>query len=127
MPAIAGGLRVWSNACRPAGPQRSHQTKDTHMIKQLTTLAFAMCLCAGMAQAATPKDAPNMKTADCEKQAAEKKLAGAAKNSFVKKCAGADAMAKPPAAAACDAQAAEKKLAGAAKTSFVKKCNADAK
>jgi len=97
------------------------------MIKQLTTLAFAMFLCAGLAQAATHTEAPNMKTADCEKQATEKKLAGAAKTSFVKKCAGGDAMAKSPAATACDAQAAEKKLAGAAKTSFVKKCTADAK
>ena len=98
------------------------------MIKQLSTVVVAMFLCAGVAQANTHKEAPNMKAADCDKQAAEKKLNGAAKTSFVKKCAGGDAMAMPsPAAEACATQAAEKKLAGAAKTSFTKKCLADAK
>ena len=97
------------------------------MIKQLATAAVTLFLCAGMAQANSHKEAPDMKKADCEKQAGEKKLHGAAKNSFVKKCAGGDAMAKSPAAEACDKQAAEKKLHGAAKNSFVKKCTTDAK
>ena len=97
------------------------------MIKQLCSLAAALCRCAGVAQAAGPKETPNMTSSSCEQQAADKKLAGATKNSFVKKCAGGNAAALSPAAAACDAQAAEKKLAGAAKTSFMKKCSADAK
>ena len=56
------------------------------MIKQLSTVVVAMFLCAGVAQANTHKEAPHMKSADCEKQAADKKLAGAAKTSFTKKC-----------------------------------------
>ncbi len=97
------------------------------MLKQISTAVVALFLCAGIAQANTHKEAPDMKKADCEKQAAEKKLNGAAKNSFVKKCAGPE-MAKPSAAAeGCDKQAAEKKLHGAAKNSFVKKCVADTK
>ena len=91
------------------------------MLKQLSTIALAMFLSAGVAHTAFAADA-----AACEKQAADKKLAGAAKNSFVKKCSGGAAAANP-AAAACDKQAGEKKLHGAAKNSFVKKCVADAK
>jgi len=64
------------------------------MIKQLSTVVVAMCLCAGMAHANSHKEAPKMAAADCEKAAAEKKLAGAAKNSFVKKCAADAAAAK---------------------------------
>ncbi len=93
----------------------------------LPALVVAMCLCAGLARAASPGEAPNAKTADCEKQAAEKKLAGAAKTSFVKKCSAEGATGKTPAAEVCEKQAAEKKLAGAAKNSFVKKCSAEAK
>ena len=99
------------------------------MFKPLAAVALSLSLLlvAGVAQAASHKEAPNM-AADCEKQAAEKKLAGAAKTSFVKKCSGGGAMAaKSPAMEACDMKAAEKKLAGAAKTSFTKKCLADAK
>ena len=97
------------------------------MIKQLSTVVVAMFLCVGVAQANSHKEAPNMKSADCDMQAADKKLSGAAKTSFVKKCAGGAAMATSPAAEACASQAAEKKLAGAAKNSFTKKCLADAK
>ncbi len=56
------------------------------MIKHLSTAVVALFLCAGIAQANSHKEAPDMKSADCEKQAADKKLHGAAKNSFVKKC-----------------------------------------
>ncbi len=93
------------------------------MIKQLSAVAVALFMCAGVAHAAD--------SATCEKQAIDKNgkaLAGAAKTASVKKCMGGDAgKATSAAATGCDAKAAEKKLAGAAKTSFVKKCVADAK
>ena len=93
------------------------------MIKQLSAVAVALFMCAGVAHAAD--------SATCEKQAVDKNgkaLAGAAKTASVKKCMGGDAgKAASTAATGCDAKAAEKKLAGAAKTSFVKKCVADAK
>ena len=93
------------------------------MIKQLSAVAVALFMCAGVAHAAD--------AATCEKQAIDKNgkaLAGAAKTASVKKCMGGDAgKAAPAAATGCDAKAAEKKLAGAAKTSFVKKCVAEAK
>ena len=93
------------------------------MIKQLSAVAVALFMCAGVAHAAD--------TATCEKQAIDKNgkaLAGAAKTASVKKCMGGDtAKGASPAAASCDAKAAEKKLAGAAKSSFVKKCVADTK
>lgn len=93
------------------------------MLKQLSTVAVAMFLAAGVTTHAFAED-----KAACEKQADEKKLHGAAKNSFVKKCSGGGAKdAKSPAAEACEKQAGEKKLHGAAKNSFVKKCTADAK
>ena len=92
------------------------------MIKQLSTVAVALFLAAGVTTPIYAQD-----KAACEKQADEKKLHGAAKTSFVKKCSGGAKEAKSPAAEGCEKQAAEKKLHGAAKNSFVKKCVADAK
>ena len=93
------------------------------MIKQLSAVAVALFMCAGVAHAAD--------AAVCEKQAVDKNgksLAGAAKTASIKKCMGAGAAkGASPAVTGCDAKAAEKRLAGAAKSSFVKKCVADAK
>jgi|OM-RGC.v1.028693931 hypothetical protein len=115
-----GALLQSAAAVRPI--PHTPEEEDPTMLKQLSTVAVAMFLAAGVTTHAFAED-----KAACEKQAEEKKLHGAAKNSFVKKCSGGAAAAKSPAAEACEKQAGEKKLHGAAKNSFVKKCTADAK